>query len=363
MKNKIVIIIYLISLFIFTVYSYSLIDPNLTLLNSQAWVFFRDIMVNFGYYLRNLSANSYLLLIILLTFAHLFLIKNHKKIPVVKLALAIGLITIFSYPFLSHDLFNYIFDAKILTFYGKNPYLFAPRDFPQDEWLRFMHWIHRSYPYGPTFLPLTLIPSYISMGKFILNFLFFKVFFATFYFFAVFFMAKISKKSALIFATHPLIIIEGLINSHNDLISVSLGIIGVYLILKKGKKISSKIFFLLSAGIKYLTLPTILISKNKKINLLSFVLQIALIIYLCTTRELQPWYFLPVFIFLPIFPNIIDNMKIFLFGLLLSYYPFIKTGVWDYEQKLCIIFAFLATNIFYIIYTKRRKIKSYFLKK
>jgi len=86
-------------------------------------------------------------------------IRNFKRYNPLLISILIGVGLLFSYPFLSHDLFNYLFDAKIVTFYHQNPYILKALDFPSDPWLRFMHWTHRTYPYGPSFLFLTLVPS------------------------------------------------------------------------------------------------------------------------------------------------------------------------------------------------------------
>ena len=292
-----------------------------------------------------------------------YLAKKVKPDPL-KLALVIGIVSLISYPFLSHDFFNYMFDAKILTFYGKNPYLFRALDFPADGWIRFMHWTHRVYPYGPTFLPITLIPSLLSVGKFILSLFFFKLTFVSFYLAAVWAVNKIDKNKALIIATHPLIIIEGLITPHNDLIAMSLGLIGIYLLFNK-KNIWSRILFIISGLIKYTTLPILILSKkNKWLNLLSLIGILFLLVYLSFFKEIQPWYFLTLFIFVPIYPQLFVKIDIFLLGLLCSYYPYIMLGGWDKQYKvdlkhqIIIYFAvanLLALGIYQIFYFIKKR--------
>ena len=260
--------LYFIVIFLFSIYSYSLVDLNLTLFNSTLWDNFRNFIIQIGYFNRGLSTTIFVSGIIILTCLYL-LVKKIKPDPI-KLALVISLVSLIAYPFLSHDFFNYMFDAKILTFYGKNPYLFRALDFPADHWIRFMHWTHRVYPYGPTFLPITLIPSFLSGGKFILSLFFFKLTFTFFYLAAVWAVNKIDKNKALIVATHPLIIIEGLITPHNDLIAMSLGLVGIYLLFNK--KVWSRALFIISGLIKYSTLPILLMSKkNKWLNVLAFI--------------------------------------------------------------------------------------------
>jgi hypothetical protein len=345
-KNRIIYFLYIFSIFLFSIYSYSLVDLNLTLFNNKLWDSFRSFIIQIGYFNRGLSTVFFLSGIVVL-FSLYFITKKVKPDPI-KLALIIGLVSLIAYPFLSHDFFNYMFYGKIVTFYGKNPYIFKALDFPTDHWIRFMHWTHNTYPYGPTFLPITLIPSFLSMGKFILSLFFFKLTFTSFYLGAVWAVSKIDKNKALIIATHPLIIIEGLISPHNDFIAMSLGLIGIYFLFNKN--FWSRIFFIISGLIKYTTLPILLLSKkNKWLNILAFVGVLAPLAYLSLFLEIQPWYFLILFIFIPFFPNLLKKMDIFLMGLLCSYYPYIMLGGWDAKYKVDlkhqIIIYFLFANL------------------
>jgi hypothetical protein len=339
-------LLYFVAILLFSIYSYSLVDLNLTLFNHKLWDTFRSFIIQIGYFNRGLSTTIFFSGILIFYLLY-FVAKKVKPNPI-KLALIIGLVSLIAYPFLSHDFFNYMFDAKILTFYGKNPYFFKALDFPADHWTRFMHWTHRVYPYGPTFLPITLIPSLLSGGKFIFSLFFFKLTFTFFYLVAVWAVNKIDKNKALIIATHPLIIIEGLITPHNDLIAMSLGLIGIYLLFNKS--VWSRVLFIISGLIKYSTLPILLISKkNKWLNILAFIGMLVPLGYLSFFSEIQPWYFLTLFIFLPIFPNLIKNTEFFLMGLICSYYPYIMMGGWNSKDKVDlkhqIIIYFLIANL------------------
>jgi hypothetical protein len=328
--------------------------------NHPVWVWFRDNIIQLGYFHRDYSIFLYIALVAILFAFHFYFVKKYKDIPILKIGFIIGLICLASYPFLSHDLFNYIFDAKIFTYYGKNPYFTKPGDFPNDEWLRFMHWTHRTYPYGPSFLVLSFIPSFLGFGKFALHFLFFKAFNIVFYILGVYFLNKIDKKGAITFATHPLVIIEGLVNSHNDLIGVSLAIIGLYY-LEKDRNWFGRFYLLLSTGIKYLTFPVLALVKNNKLFISSaFILQLALLFYLSVFNEVQPWYYLTLFVYLPYFKEFISTFNIFLFGILMSYYPYIFLGGWDSKEKVdlkhYIILSFLVLNVLYILIKKKPKL-------
>ncbi|HRN69591.1 MAG TPA: hypothetical protein PLS49_00245 [Candidatus Woesebacteria bacterium] len=355
-----ILFFYILVLISLLLYSYVLIDPNLTLINHPWWVLFRDQLVYVGYYQRPQSWYIYLIILILLFIVHDVITKKYKQSNALQ-ALQIGFITsailILSYPFTSHDLFNYIFDAKIFTYYGDNPYVMAPWNYPQDEWLRFMHWIHRSYPYGPVYLVLSFIPSFLSLGKFILNFFFFKLFSIGFYLLGIYYLQKLDKKSALIFATHPLVLIEGLVAGHNDLIGVSLGIVGLYY-LEKDKQVLSRLFFLLSAGIKFITAPMVLLIKDKPhINYVLFLGQLSLLLYLAIFKDIHGWYFLTLFAYIPLYKQFIPNLQIFFFGLLVAYYPFIRLGEWDADRvvlKKTIMITALVINLIYIVYKYRK---------
>ena len=257
--------LYFLLIFCLSLYSYSLVDPNITFFNHPAWTSFRNVMVDFGYNRRPDSWLVYLSIIVLLFIFHYVFVSKYKKIVVgpFKIALGIGAILVVSYPFLSADFFSYMFYTRILTLYQHNPYTYLAGDFYLDPWLRFTQWTGNNYPYGPVFLLLSAVPSALGFAKFAPTFFLFKAVTVGFYLLAVRFLERLNKKWAIIFATSPLILVEGLVNGHNDLISASLVIVGLYYFLKS-KKILSTLFIALSIGIKYLTFPFLLILPKLK---------------------------------------------------------------------------------------------------
>jgi len=375
---SIIIVIYSLILGCLSLYSYALIDPNITFFNHPSWSWFLERVLQLGYHQRQLSWQIYFVLVCLLFIFSHFFVNNFKKVNSLKLALLISTILLLSYPFLSHDFLKYMFDGKIFTFYHKNPYITAPINLSYDPWLRFLHWIEQPFRYGPIFLLIIIIPSFLSIGKFLLSFIFFKITFTLFYLLAVFYLNKLNRRWAIIFATHPLILVDGLINSHNDLIGVSLLIIGIYLLIKIGKKnvIPAKVgiqawgrfFIFLSIGIKYLTLPTLFLSSNKKsiINKLIFIALLLLPFSLLTkvageffNAEIHTWYFIVILGFLPFYEEIILKLNILFFGLLMCYYPFIRFGSWtkfaDFSVKHLIIIVFALINLFLFLIIKKWK--------
>ena len=343
----------IISVF-FIVFSYVLIDPNITFVNTKWWEVFRNWAVNIGYHQTAASSVAYIFFVILLFIFHFLIVKNYRKINLLYIIFAVCFVTLLSYPFLSHDFFNYMFDARIVTHYHRNPYELMPGFFYDDIWLRFMHWTDRRYPYGPTFLPLTLIPSFLGLGKFLPTFLLFKTLYMGIFIWSAYLLNKLNKKWVLIYTTHPLILIEGLVNGHLDLIALSLGIVGVYFLFKE-KKLLSRLFLLTSGGIKYTTLSLIFLSRNKKskANISVFIIFILTTLYVSYRLEIQPWYFLPVFILLPYHDRIIGRFNIFFAGLLFSYYPYMINAGWRETKGIVskhnIILLFLAINLLYFL--------------
>lgn len=329
-----------------SLWSWVLVDTNFTLIAHADWTRFRELAISIGYFQRQWSVHAYTFLILMLTLVSICIVRRYRG-SVVPLLVVVGLVCgLLSYPALSHDLFNYIFDARIVTHYHANPYLHSALDFPADPMLRFMHWVHRTYPYGPTYLLISLVPSFLGMGVFSLTFLLFKTMHVVFFVIAGYLLYKMNKKAGLIFASSPLIIVEGLINTHNDFIALALGIIGLYVIHVYKKRWIGLLVFLTSGLIKYLTLPTILLSLlGKRHGMvwqirtetheaviqtwhLVLVCMIGLLMFPILRQEIQPWYFLNLFVLLPFAPYLFEKLTIFFTGLLLSYYPYVVGGEW-----------------------------------
>jgi len=364
--------LYFLLIFFLSIYSYALVDPNITFFNHPLWTSFRNIMVEFGYNRRQDSWLVYLSIIILLFVFNYVFVTKYKKLTFspFKIALIVGILLVFSFPFLSHDFFSYIFYTRILTFYHHNPYTYLAGDFYLDPWLRFTQWTGNNYPYGPIYLLITAVPSLLGFAKFAPTFFLFKITTTVFYLLAVNFLQKLNKRWAIMFAINPLIIIEGLVNGHNDLIGVSLVIVGLYYLFKK-KKILSTLFIVLSIGIKYLTFPFLLIlTKFKKNKLLILLFILGTIIFWTIKSEIQPWYFIILFGLLPFYEDLIFRFNIFFFGLLMSYYPYVRFGGWgkvlywttsqkvEYKHNVILIFFFI--NVVYIFYVSllKKRIKS-----
>ncbi|OGD83503.1 hypothetical protein A2165_02650 [Candidatus Curtissbacteria bacterium RBG_13_40_7] len=224
-----------------TIFSFAYVDLNLTLTQNPQILSFVKLMQQLGYYNRPQATLIYLIFIALafLFFVlHLWLFYKSKiGLKYLKFSTILNvIILVFAYPFLSSDLFNYLFDAKIIWKYHASPYAFKPLDFEQDEWLRFMRWTHRYSPYGPLWLGMSLVPAVLGFGKFILNFLTFKIFIGIFHLINSYLIFKTINKinprlaifSTAFYALNPLLLIEGVANSHNDVVLATFILVPFY---------------------------------------------------------------------------------------------------------------------------------------
>jgi hypothetical protein len=332
------------------------VDLSLTLSQASIYQSIQKSLQQIGYFQRPLSAAIYLTVIILMFlyyfyFLYLAFKKKLRKKDFVILTAVTGLILTFSYNAFSYDIFNYIFDAKIITFYKENPYFHKALDYPGDPMLSFMRWTHRTYPYGPIWLFLTTPLSVIGLNVFLPTFFLFKSLATLSYFGAVYLIYKINQKvnpdfslfNAVLFALNPLVIVESLVSSHNDIVMIFFALLGIYLYLLN-KKIAGIILVVLSALVKK---PTIVLLFPMILNMIPFkkyqlpqshlfksfvILSLGGLIYSLTQLEIQPWYFLWVLPFVALLkPNkyIIVASIGFSLGLLLRYLPFLYFGTWD----------------------------------
>ncbi len=355
-RLKLLFASYIITLTALFLYSLTQIDLSLTFSKLSIWQTIEKSFQQIGYFNRPLSTAIFIAILTLLFihyFAFIFL--AIKKIISRKqawfLVLAGFVVLVFSYNAFSYDLFNYIFDAKIITHYNQNPYFYKALDFPNDPMLSFMRWTHRYYPYGPAWLFLTAPISFIGLNIFSLTFFLFKIFISGFFLGTVYLIEKIVRKvspgneiyALVFFGLSPLVLIESVVSVHNDIVMMFFAVLGLYFVLNK-KFILSIIAIIFSFFIKEVTillLFPVLIFQNpiKKIfisseNFFRFCVltMIAGFVYVLTKLEVQPWYFLWI---IPFIAFLKPNRYIFLLtsgislGLLLRYAPFLYQGDWN----------------------------------
>jgi hypothetical protein len=367
-----------ISVLLLFIYSFTQIDLGLTLTRLSIWQEIQTRFQYIGYFNRPLSAALCLSILILLTVFYFLQAKraavtpeNTKQVWLVIIITA--LILWLAYNAFSYDLFNYVFDAKILTFYHLNPYNYKALDFPNDPMLGFMHWTHRLYPYGPAWLAITLPVSILGFQKLVLTLLLFKALIIAGYFMCCWSIFQIFKKiegkelvlPLVLFALNPLVLVEGLVSAHNDLLMMGVALVAVVFLLER-KLWPAWLLLVLSIGLKFATgalLPiffwlTFFPPKKPDLNkiLLYCGLLMAFSVIAASIRtEIQPWYLLYV---LP-FAALSYKTKWFYWpvtvlslGLLLQYLPYLYLGNWDPPVpaiKFWLTISLLAIGALYIV--------------
>lgn len=340
----------------FVIYSFAFVDLNLTLSSFGPYQVIQRVLTQLGYYNRPLSTAIYFILILSSFFIYVRLISNTASLSkkIVAIFVGISCILVFAYPALSHDFFNYMFDARVVTEYGLSPYFFKALDFPDDTWTRFMRWTHRYYPYGPVWLGLTLIPSWIGMSKFVLTLWLYKLLFLGAYVGNSILLYKLARQKAhlqseevvLFFALNPLILIESLISPHNESIMLFFTLLALYWFAKN--KLFAYGVLLLSVGIKFVSilfLPLFFVKQSLLQNYTYlYILWFIGLLPVIVQREAYPWYFVPMVAFAALSQNRIIKLLTIAgsFALLFRYVPYIKTGTFlPHLQNLYMVGGFL----------------------
>lgn len=355
--KRIYIFLYFFFIAALFLYSFTQVDLGLTMTRAS---FFTDIQrgfQNIGYFNRPLSASIYVLILLGLFLTYgVFIYSVKKKLIKIrllwKIIVSTSIILAFSYSAFSYDIFNYIFDSKIFTHYNLNPYLYKPLDFPTDPMLSFMHWTHRTYPYGPIWLGITIPFSYLGLNFFLPTFFLFKVLAGISYLGTIYAISRIMRKispenemlAIAFFAFNPLVLIESLVSGHNDIVMMCLGMFSILFLVTK-RYLIGLLFLLLSVGTKYATgflLPLygiIVLFERKKVPVkYQQIFPIFVIAMLCAViaasmrTTFQPWYLLFV---IPVASLIAQKYYVIIptvvlsLVALLNYSPYLYLGNWD----------------------------------
>ncbi len=411
-RSRLLVVLYLILLFLYAIFSFGLTTPNLILINSSWFVAFQNWMWTEFFNHRYVLATVFLILILILFGVYFLLIRSlpkDKKInqkQQLALVLLLSLPLLISYNSLSHDVFNYIFNSRMVVKYQANPHLQTAIEFSHfDDWTRFMHNIHTPAPYGYGWTIISIIPYVFGVGKFLLTWLNFRVFSIVSLMLlslsinslshSIFKKGLTYKKWFLLFF-NPLITIEVIGNFHNDLWMMFPAVFALSLMLKavsnnhQQKRFMPLVAWLLYAASIFIKLATLallplmilltLFSFKKFINISSlqklhvrlkqFVLShlpiiasILMFLPLFTFRSQQfhPWYLLWPLIWLPLIKNKIylTLLITFSFTSLMRYYPWLRENDYSLQiltaQKYITWSAIAITIVITAMATSKRK--------
>lgn len=351
MSKKLFLPLWVIGSFLLFIYSYTQVDLSLTLSKASIFQSIQKTFQHIGWFERPLSSALYIVVFSVLFLIYIWtirLVSNNRidrKLVWITILSITGVLTV-SYNAFSYDLFNYIFDAKIVTFYQQNPYLHKALDFPGDPMLSFMHWTHRTYPYGPVWLLITVPVSFMGSQIFIVTFFLFKILISSFFILTIWAVEKISVLQRLknpllplaVIAFNPFVLSESLVSSHNDIVMMGLFMLGLYFILSK-EKTKGWLLVILSIGVKFATLLTAILvilssltNKGKYLIYGSLLVMSVAVIAASIRTNYQPWYFLYVVPFIALLSPkkfVLVSFIIFTVINVIYYVPYLYAGNWD----------------------------------
>lgn len=249
-------IAYFIVLLVYAVFSYSLTAPNLIITSWPPYWQFQLWMWRTFFENHQLLTYTYIGLVAVLFGVYAGLVRwlstSGFKLTLITYLLVLSPLLL-AYNALSHDVFNYMFNAKMVRVYQADPHVKVALDFAHDDWLRFMHNTHTPAPYGYGWTGLSLLPSALGMEKFLPTWLAFRLFsvlsLVLLYGVYAWYRKQGGQLSSTVLALvlcNPLVIIEVIGNHHNDLWMMVPAVLSLLLI-SRPKLVARTV--LLSAGL------------------------------------------------------------------------------------------------------------------
>lgn len=378
----------------YSIFSYCLVHPNLVLTSwipywsFQTWIW-KTLFNN-----RPLLTSIYILLLTLFFLVYAKCIWLLRKKPILnylmnrkRFFLYLLLISplLLSYNALSSDVFNYIFNAKMVLVYHVNPNLIQAQQFADDPWIRFMSNTYGLAPYGYGWTTISFLPFALGLGKFTPTWLIFRLFSVLSVGLLFVTMQRLSwlmKGRALrvwefgLVFLNPLFVIEVISDAHNDLWMMWPALLAVsFLIPNKNQKfrwlsflsklVAAVVLLLASISIKYATLllipvlvglglVSLLQNQNKLTRFISpsylsktinwfelnwpVVAAFLLFLPLLTDRSRQfyPWYLTWVLVWMPFIKSrgIKLGVIVLSFSAMLRYTPWLFTNSFTYPIEL-----------------------------
>ena len=298
--TAVIIVLYFITLALLGVFSYGFTDPHLILSGNSLYSQLHAplfLLVNGD---RQVTTVLFTSVLLVLFACYIWFLKNRtsvfpnwKKLFIVSIISA--LLLVLSYPALTYDLFNYIATAKVAFHYRENPYLVMPIEIPNEPNLAFTRAANKVALYGPVWILLTAFPHYLGTGNVWLTFIAFKAMNALVYMGFLYFIYRLTRNltNVLFFAFNPLVLIEVIMNGHNDIYMIFLALAG--LLLWQAGKLSGLLLFIASWFIKGATLilsPFLVIRTSwERLLVVSYWLLAGVFFIAAPLREeLYPWY-------------------------------------------------------------------------
>ena len=286
-------------------FSYGYIDPGLALSSDKLFMTLQAPLKYLAYLDRPVATSIFAVLLIVLFVCYLYLVRFGKQIFTSwkKIALtlaAAAFILAFAYPALTYDLFNYMATAKVAYTYHENPYLVMPVEIPNDPNLAFTRAANKVALYGPVWLAITAIPHYLGGENVWRTIVVFKLMNAAVYLGFCYFIWRLTRNltNVMFFALNPLVLIEVVMNGHNDIYMMFLAL-GALALWRNGtlrSRVVAGLLLFASWWVKGATLvfTPLFFLKNVSWDRLALaaycLLSLVFFIVAPIREELYPWY-------------------------------------------------------------------------
>jgi hypothetical protein len=176
-----------------------------------------------------------------------------------------ALTNVFVYPMNAIDIYGYIAESVELVYYHANPLVTAASQYASDPLIHVAgSFVSIPAPYGPLGIVIDAIPTFFAGHSPLANMLLLKSLFAgcllieayLLYRILVRFRPELAAAGALALAWNPYVLLEAVVNSHNDIVMMLFILLAVYAAIEDRHALAF-LCVLLSAFIKYSSLPLI----------------------------------------------------------------------------------------------------------
>ena len=290
----VIVFLYVAALVLLGILSYGFTDPNLVLSRGPWFVAPHDWLFHLAYGERTTMTIVFASLLIILFACYLKFLKDSQLIfrswsKLLKLILVSAAVLTLAYPALTYDLFNYMTTAKVLYKYGENPYLVMPIEIPNEPNLAFTRAANKVALYGPTWLLISALPFFAGAGNVWLTFLAFKAMNAVIYIGFCWLVYKWTKSisNVLFFALNPLVLVEVIMNGHNDIYMMVLVLLAL-----RYKNWAAMVasWFVKEATLVTAPLMVLRMSWEKMLVAAYWLLAFVFFVFAPLREELYPWY-------------------------------------------------------------------------
>ena len=324
----------------FMIYSYTQVDPNLVISSFPPYWNLQQQLWQIGYHQRDFSSVLFAGLMVLMSVSVVGVLRFFTEQKKKRFFIFAILILIFSHNALSHDIFNYLFNARMVVTYQTNPHTHIALEFPSDDWTRFMHNTHTPAPYGYGWTVLSLLPYAVGFGKFNPSYYAMKIFMVGGFLLMWWTVGKLAKLNEVknfqtlkwLFFLNPLVLIETFSSGHNDIWMMSLALLSYVFALKIQRKNS------LRRNIGYIVLAVVVLAVSASIKFATVLLAPVLILLIITRliiklpthlERLTEWWpeISAILLFLPLFADRSQQFHPWYLIWSLSFLPFIRV-VW-----------------------------------